>query len=152
MWYCLNMLSLRQRQRRRYYHMMKRCFNTNHPQYADYGGRGITVCNAWVQSFEQFVADIGEPPSDTHSLDRIDNDGNYEPSNVRWATRIEQQRNRRPINGLPVGVRRYRNKFMAEINRDGVYRYLGVHETVELASAAYEQQTKTPIIIGGSRG
>lgn len=140
------------KQRARYNHMMDRCYRPDHPQFKDYGGRGITVCDAWIQSFEQFVNDIGEPPTPAHSLDRIDNDGNYEPSNVRWATRIEQQRNRRPINGLPVGVRRFRNKYMAEIRRDGIYRYLGVHDTVELASAAYDQQTKTPVITGGSRG
>lgn len=72
-----------------------RCFNPNFPRYSDYGGRGITICDEWRDSYETFYKDVGEPPSSKHTLDRINNDGNYEPSNVRWATVIEQNQNSR---------------------------------------------------------
>lgn len=75
--------------------MRARCRNPSHAAYRHYGGRGITVCDAWRESFEAFLADMGRRPSPDHSLDRIDNDGNYEPGNVRWATRERQARNRR---------------------------------------------------------
>lgn len=72
--------------------MRSRCSNADDP---DYGGRGIRVCDRWEDSFENFLADMGPRPSPKHSIDRIDVNGNYEPGNVRWATAIEQQRNRR---------------------------------------------------------
>lgn len=76
--------------------MKQRCFNSQHPQYEDYGGRGITVCVSWKDSFENFYADMGPRPSDEHSLDRYpNNDGNYEPGNCRWATDTEQKNNTR---------------------------------------------------------
>lgn len=74
--------------------MLRRCENQLHPSYKDYGGRGITVCGRW-HTFELFLADVGKRPSSKHSLDRINNDGNYEPSNCRWATKQEQVDNRR---------------------------------------------------------
>lgn len=76
-------------------HMLRRCLSPADSRYADYGGRGISVCLEWVASYEAFYAHVGQRPSATHSLDRIDVNGNYEPGNVRWATRAEQLRNTR---------------------------------------------------------
>lgn len=73
----------------------KRCYEANSPSYKRYGGRGITVCDRWLNSFENFLADMGKRPTPEHSLDRYPNvNGNYEPGNCRWATPIEQSRNR----------------------------------------------------------
>lgn len=74
--------------------MIMRCENPKDPKFPSYGGRGITVCRAWRESFAAFFRDMGPRPSASHSLDRVDNDGNYEPSNCRWATKTEQSRNR----------------------------------------------------------
>lgn len=90
----------------RFMRMRQRCLNPNDAAYPSYGGRGIKICQGW-NSFEQFIADLGEQPSPLHSMDRIDNDGHYScgkcpecvengwPMNCRWATPLEQGGNKR---------------------------------------------------------
>lgn len=106
--------------------MLERCLNSKKKNYLDYGGRGITVCDRWLSSFANFVADMGNPPPNT-SLDRIDNDGNYEPGNCKWATRPEQDSNKSTHRWLSVGGQR---RYVAEtirllgVSRDQIYRGL----------------------------
>jgi hypothetical protein len=75
--------------------MLQRCYNVNHKDYIKWGGRGIKVCDAWHNSFETFFKDVGPKPGKAFLLDRINNDGNYEPGNVKWSTIKESNMNRR---------------------------------------------------------
>jgi hypothetical protein len=83
--------------------MKRRCYNPRAAFYERYGGRGITVCDRWRESFVAFVEDMGERPPG-HEIDRIDNDGNYEPGNCRWATRKEQVLNRAVVKLVTIGA------------------------------------------------
>jgi len=82
--------------------MKARCLNPNHMFYLRYGGRGITICREWLDSFEAFYADMGPRPHDT-TLDRIDNDRGYSPENCRWATREQQHNNKASSRLITVG-------------------------------------------------
>jgi len=87
-----------------YHGMISRCYSETNKAYKNYGGRGISVCEAWLQSFESFYSDMGECPEEL-ALERTDNNGNYEPSNCCWASRTQQARNRRNVRMNPVAVR-----------------------------------------------
>lgn len=87
--------------------MKGRCFTTTNPKYPRYGGRGITVCSEWIgdQGFERFLEHVGRRPSPRHSIDRRDNNRDYDPGNVRWATRSEQSQNKSDTRLLTVDGR-----------------------------------------------
>ena len=93
----------RTKEYRAWSHIKSRCYNPKVPCYPRYGGRGITVCEEWRQSFPAFLRDVGRAPSPTHSIERVDNARGYEPGNVRWATAKEQANNRRPRSCFRIG-------------------------------------------------
>lgn len=84
--------------------MLQRCFNPKDTGYPDYGARGITVCEQWLE-FDNFVANMGTRPSTKHSIERVNVDGNYEPSNCKWALLDEQARNRRNVRKIEYNGR-----------------------------------------------
>jgi len=104
----------RGRTRRSWETMRRRCVVPHASDYPNYGGRGIKVCNRWLDSFENFLADMGLRPEGT-TLDRIDNNGDYEPTNCRWADDFQQQRNKRSnrileFNGLRLTTTEWANR------------------------------------------
>lgn len=105
--------------------MRNRCYRRGDRGYKNYGGRGIVVCDKWLHSFESFFEDMGFKPTKQHSLDRINNDGNYEPGNCRWATKIQQCNNVRTNRNITLnGVTKTIAEWSREISMPRMKLYL----------------------------
>jgi hypothetical protein len=121
--------------------MKDRCYRQACKSYKNYGGRGIKVYERWLHSFSSFYADMGKRPEGM-TLDRIDNDGDYEPSNCRWATRTAQAINQRMrtdnISGFR-GVSKAAKSWVAQIQIDKKKIYLGVFDTPQEAAYVRDQ-------------
>lgn len=117
--------------------MKKRCLLPQNKYYYNYGGRGIKVCKRWLKSYDYFLADIGESPGKGYSLDRKDNNADYKPSNCRWATKLEQDNNRRTntfieYNGVKQTIAQWARQYnvRADLFR---YYYLKSHDVKDAA-------------------
>lgn len=124
--------------------MLARCYNERTHEYERYGGRGISVCNRWKHSFVSFYADMGARPSPMHSIDRIDNDGNYDPGNCRWATFYQQCESRHIRNDNKSGYAgvsyvKANGRWMARLQRRGINIIARTFTTKEEAAAAYSK-------------
>jgi len=122
-------------------HMKGRCSNPNDSAWGDYGGRGITVCDRWLSGFEAFFEDMGPRPSPSHSIERQNVNGNYEPTNCVWATIDVQAINRR--NNRRVEYRGERIPMMEACRRAGIpHRYKAVHQRVRKGMSFAEAMAK----------
>lgn len=127
------------------YHQMKqRCLNPNNPRYSDYGGRGITICDSWIDSFDNFYKDMGDRPLEK-SLDRINNDRGYSPQNCKWSTDEEQVYNRRNQHNNTSGYvgisydKRYGGRWVSRVNEKRKRIFLGSFKNKEEAIKAREK-------------
>jgi AP2 domain. len=135
--------------------MIQRCENEKRNNFKYYGGRGIKVCDRWKNSFENFLEDMGPRPSKNHTLDRIDVNGNYEPSNCRWVDKSNQSRNQRVRSDNRLGIKGIRfdkssGKYQARIKITGEKnsKSLGYFKTLEEAIEARRQAEKQYWVVG----
>lgn len=105
-----------------------RCQRVGANGYANYGGRGITICPQWDKSFTSFLKDVGQRPSPRHEIERIDNNGNYEPGNCRWATHQEQSNNRRSNRFFTIGDE---TKTLKQWSDERGLKYKSVHARIQ---------------------
>lgn len=118
--------------------MIGRCTDPANPSFANYGGRGISVCQRWLESVQAFIDDMGpRPPGGM--LDRMDNDGNYTPENCRWASREQQNRNRRNCIRAPDG------RTLKEYCRDNGLNYRAIVKRVTSRNWPVDRAVSTPI-------
>lgn len=122
-------------------HMRSRCENEKAHSYKDYGGRGITVCERW-QTFANFLADMGVKPESSYTIEREDVNGHYEPSNCRWATRVEQARNRR--NSVYVEYQGRRQLLLAVAEEIGMHPSV-LHGRLFVMRWSIEKATTVPV-------
>ena len=119
-----------------WHQMIQRCYNSNSQAWHRYGGRGIIVCDRWLRGFSHFLEDIGLKPSPELTIERIDNDGNYEPGNVKWATRWEQRFNQQGMSDPDRGIRTHATGYTAVLQIDKIRLNLGFFKTIEEARAS----------------
>lgn len=121
--------------------MLQRCGNPKAPGYQKYGAKGIKVCERW-QTFENFLADMGDPPTSAHTIERIDSKGHYEPNNCRWATQVEQQNNR-SSNRLITAFGK--TQTLQKWSRESGFTYKTILRRLELGWAVEKALTTKPI-------
>lgn len=122
--------------------MIQRCLNPANPAFADYGGRGITVCERWRESLANFLSDMGPRPGPRYSIDRLDNNGPYAPENCRWATRIEQNNNTRTNRMLSFNGK---TQTMAQWARELGIQKTTLHARFNLYGWSVERALTTPV-------
>lgn len=121
--------------------MKTRCLKESNKFYAHYGGRGITICQRWLESFENFYSDMGNKPSKEYSLERIDNDKGYEPANCKWADWLEQSTNKRVLRkrkSVSPGIYIIKGSYYVKLQRGYRQYHIGVYSKLDDATKARE--------------
>lgn len=123
--------------------MVSRCKYKNNKSYKNYGGRGIKVCKRWANSFLNFYNDIGPRPTREHTLDRINNNQGYKPSNCRWVSRSEQQVNKRKRKYFGIYKLKVRKRYVVSIQRNKIHKWIGTFKNIKDAIRARNKHLKT---------